>query len=129
MNLAISYYDLPNGEREVAELYACGLTKKEIAIARNRSIHTIGNQLKQIFIKTGTRKDTELAAWYFTTRYHLSLNIPDIARRFIALSLLALVGFSVMSEQSIVRAQRTARTQRTVKARTGKRTEKTYSLC
>jgi DNA-binding CsgD family transcriptional regulator len=103
MNLAFKYCDLPQVEREVTELYACGLTKKEIAILRGRSTHTIDNQLKNIFIKTGTRKDTELAAWYFCTRYNLSLNLPENVRKLIAFCLLALVGIGMYNEQKIIR--------------------------
>jgi DNA-binding CsgD family transcriptional regulator len=129
MNFSISYYDLPKVEQEITELYASGLTKKEIASIRNRSIHTIGNQIKNIFTKTGTRKDTELSAWYFCTRYNIALNLPEYARRFVAGCLLALVGLSVYNDFSIIRPARTIRAARTARATRNKRNDNTFYLC
>lgn len=126
MNLAFSYYDLPASEREVAELYSFGLTKKEISITRNRSIHTIGNQLKQIFAKTGTRKDSELAAWYFITRYHISIDIPAAVRQFIALCMLVLIAFSVCNDKTIIRPSRTVKTARSLRHRISRKTDYFY---
>jgi len=71
MNTTISYNDLPPAEREVADLYVIGKTKKEIAMKRGRSVFTIDNQIRRLFEKTDVHKDTEFASWYYITRYDL----------------------------------------------------------
>ena len=48
MNASITYTDLPQAEREVADLYAWGMAKKEIAKVRNPSVKTVENQIRRL---------------------------------------------------------------------------------
>ena len=109
MNSAITYNDLPKAEREVADLYAWGMTKKEIANARNKSVRTIENQIRVLFSKSGTRKDTEFASWYFCTRFSISFDLSPLKKGIISASLLLIIGFSLCFENSIVRTYRAPR--------------------
>lgn len=53
-------YDLSPAEASVAEGIAKGLSLSEIASNRNVTVTTVRNQLKQIFLKSGTHRQTEL---------------------------------------------------------------------
>lgn len=80
MNTAITYNDLPPVEREIADFYVGGLTMKEIAYKRDRSVNTVKNQIKKLFEKAGVRKDTEFAVWYFVTRFKITFELPQIKK-------------------------------------------------
>lgn len=115
MNLSVSFTDLPLIEREVAEMYALGLTKKEIANKRHRSLRTIENQLRVIFSKLSIRKDTELTAWYFCSRYKLTFKLSPLARQIIALSFFAIICLGIYNETSMLRASRSNSIARSIR--------------
>jgi len=55
-------FSLTTAEAKVASMVAAGLSPEEIASARQVSRETIRNQMKAIFGKTGTHRQSELAA-------------------------------------------------------------------
>ena len=109
MNLTLTYNDLPKVEREVADLYACGHTKKEIAMKRGRSLSTVNNQISRLFEKSNVRKDTEFTTWYFCTRFHISYDLLPIHRSFISIALLILITLSVLFETNPLYRARASR--------------------
>jgi DNA-binding CsgD family transcriptional regulator len=113
MNSGLSI--LSKTEQVYAELYAWGLTKKEIAQRLNRSEHTVRTQLQNVFLKAGVKKDTELSAWYFCSRFNISLDLSPLKRSLTAIVLLVLMLTSIESNQ--VFRIRTARSRTTTSAR------------
>jgi DNA-binding CsgD family transcriptional regulator len=119
MNTSITYNDLSKIEREIADMYISGYTKKEIAAYRDRSYFTINNQIDKLFKKTEVRKDTEFACWYFVTRFHISFDLSPLRRAVISIFLLTILTASTILESSPfyrVRSIR-ARTTRTEQVR------------
>jgi DNA-binding NarL/FixJ family response regulator len=57
------FAELSVSEREVVELVQRGLSNKEIASARGRSVATVKNQLASVFQKFGVTSRTRLIAW------------------------------------------------------------------
>jgi len=57
------FAQLSASEREVVELVQRGLSNKEIASARGRSVATVKNQLASVFQKFGVTSRTRLIAW------------------------------------------------------------------
>jgi DNA-binding NarL/FixJ family response regulator len=55
--------DLSAAEREVFDLVRRGLSNKEIAAERGRSVATVKNQLQSVFQKFGVSSRTRLIAW------------------------------------------------------------------
>lgn len=98
MNTLITYADLPPAEREVATLYVSGYTTKEIAAKRNRSIDTVHNQIRNLFRKTGVRKDTEFGVWYFCTRFKISFDMLPIQKVVVSCFLLFIISFQILFE-------------------------------
>ncbi len=101
--------NLTTREREITELIAWGATKKEIADKLFISEETVKNHLRNIFDKTGCGKSTELSAWYFCTRFHISFALSPIARKYTAVFLVTLFCFSeiVQSSDMFTRGRRT----------------------
>ena len=66
-------------EYQVAELIAWGASKKEVPSLLQKiygggkeiSVHTVENTLRNIFLKLGLSKSTELGAWWFCHRYSI----------------------------------------------------------
>jgi DNA-binding NarL/FixJ family response regulator len=57
------FAELSSAEREVFELVRRGLSNKEIAAERGRSVATVKNQLQAVFQKFGVSSRTRLIAW------------------------------------------------------------------
>jgi DNA-binding CsgD family transcriptional regulator len=123
MNTALTYYDLPTTEQQVADLYAWGMTAKEIANIRKKSIHTVKNQIRVLFFKTGTRKDTEFASWYFCSRFAISFDLSPLKKGIISACLLAIIGFNLCFEINMIRVTRSARVRVEQVARTQRKNE------
>ncbi len=111
MNLLIRYEDLPDAEREVADLYAYGLTKKEIANVRGRSVRTVENQIRKLFQKTEVRKDTEFTRWYFCTRFKITFDLSPVMKSAVSFCLLALMFHSIYNDNNYARYRMRTRTQ------------------
>jgi DNA-binding CsgD family transcriptional regulator len=53
-------YDLTPAEAQLAQQLAGGLDLREIAATSNRTMNTVRTQLKQVFRKTGARRQADL---------------------------------------------------------------------
>lgn len=60
--LVMRLFDLSRSEADLAVALCAGKTLEEAALERQRSIHTIRSQLKSIFCKTGTNRQTDLVS-------------------------------------------------------------------
>lgn len=70
--------ELSKRESQIAELIAWGASKKEVPSLLQKiyggkeiSVHTVENTLRNIFLKLGFSKSTELGAWWFCHRYSI----------------------------------------------------------
>lgn len=82
---------LTKRETEIAELFAWGATKKDVANRLFISERTVENHARNIFDKTGCTKINELSAWWFCTTFHISFDLSPLKQRIIALCFLALI--------------------------------------
>lgn len=82
---------LTKREAEIAELIAWGASKGEIAARCFISERTVENHCRSIFAKAGVTKATELSAWWFCTSFHLSFDLSPMARKAMAILMLALL--------------------------------------
>lgn len=71
---------LTKRESEIAELFAWGASKKEIANRLFISERTVENHTRNIYEKTGCSKVNELSAWWFCTTFHISFNLSPLKR-------------------------------------------------
>lgn len=55
-----SLYDLTPAEARIASMLAKGISPREISEELELSRHTVRNQLKSVFLKTGTSRQGEL---------------------------------------------------------------------
>lgn len=62
MDLVRRLFKLSNAEAELSIALCIGKTLDEVALERGTSIHTIKSQLKNIYLKTGTRRQPELVS-------------------------------------------------------------------
>ena len=88
MNLTAT---LTKRESQIAELIAWGLTKKEVAEKLFISPRTVENTARSIYEKTGVTKANELSAWYFCSRFKISLDMSPLRRGVVAVGLLLLL--------------------------------------
>ena len=99
---------LTKRESEIAELFAWGASKKDIANRLYISERTVENHARNIYVKIGCQKVNELSAWWFCTNFHISFDLSPLTRRAIATYLLVLVVFQMtFNSDTIIRAQRT----------------------
>ena len=78
-------------EREILGLLASGCSQKEIADQIQVSSFTVDVHIKNIKIKTGISKVTELVSLWYVRQYHISImDIPERLRRIIAAAMVAL---------------------------------------
>lgn len=82
---------LTKRESEIAELFAWGASKKEIANRLFISERTVENHTRNIYEKTGCSKVNELSAWWFCTNFHISFNLSPLKRAIITGVLLVLM--------------------------------------
>ena len=82
---------LTKREAEIAELFAWGASKKDIAERLFISERTVENHARNIYEKTGCSKVNELSAWWFCTKFHISFDLSPLKRKFIATTLVALL--------------------------------------
>lgn len=106
---------LTSRECEIAELYAWGAAKKEIASHLFISERTVENHVRNIYEKVGCQKANELSAWWFCTRFNISFTLSPLAGRIIAISLLVIFTYGEIRETSQItqpRNRERARTER-----------------
>ena len=114
MNLTAT---LTKRESQIAELIAWGLTKKEVATKLFISPRTVENTARSIYEKTGVTKANELSAWYFCSRFKISLDMSPLRRSVVAVGLLLLLipREIIPNNDEMVRVR-----TRTVQARAGR---------
>ena len=114
MNTAVK---LTKRESEIAELFAWGASKKDIANRLFISERTVENHARNIYGKTGCGKVNELSAWWFCTTFHISFDLSPLKRKIIAWCMIAILIPTIINHDNIVvraRSQsRTCRVQRT----------------
>jgi DNA-binding CsgD family transcriptional regulator len=71
---------LTRRESEVAELFAWGASKKEVAERLYISERTVENHARTIYDKTGCSKVNELSAWWFCTHFNISFDFSPLKR-------------------------------------------------
>lgn len=91
---------LSKREREIAELFAWGASKKEVANHLFISEHTVANHAQSIFEKTGCTKVNELSALWFCNTYNIPFSLSPLARRVIAIFILSTYLFGSMNNLS-----------------------------
>ncbi|MBO8473522.1 MAG: helix-turn-helix transcriptional regulator [Bacteroidetes bacterium] len=84
----MSAKSLTRRESEIAELFAWGASKKEVAERLFISERTVENHARKIYEKTGVSKVNELSAWWFCTKFHISFDLSPLKRKIIATMLL-----------------------------------------
>lgn len=115
---------LSNRETQVAELLAWGAAKKEVSDMLTISTRTVENITRNVYVKIGIQKATELCVWWFTTKCGVSMNLSPFKRKMGALMLLLIMTHTVFGQQGSDMARcRTVRTCRTVRAARGRRAE------
>lgn len=99
---------LTKRESEIAELIAWGLCKKEVASQLSISVRTVENHTRNIYEKTGCVKVNELSAWWFCTRFNISIQLSPRIRKASATALLSIfLCGSVLNISEFVRELRT----------------------
>lgn len=83
-------------EAEVVELIAFGLSQKEVAANLCISPATVDVTLKNAKLKLGVQKSSEISAWYFISRYKISVDLSPVKRAMISLSFLATISVSML---------------------------------
>ena len=81
---------LTKRENEIAELFAWGSSKKEVANRLSVSERTIENHARNIYVKIGCGKVNELSAWWFCTRFNISFDLSPLKKQIISLVLFLL---------------------------------------
>ena len=111
---------LTKRESEIAELFAWGASKKDIANRLFISERTVENHTRNIYEKTGCSKVNELSAWWFCTTFHISFDLSPFKRNAITVVMLLLMipqmidfdNVAVRTRTNTCRIVRTVRTRR-----------------
>jgi len=110
---------LTKRESEIAELFAWGAAKKEVADKLFISEHTVENHARNIYEKIGCNKVNELSAWWFCTHFNISFDLSPLKQRIIAFAMLFIITPQILSTNDnivrVFRARTATRTCRTVK--------------
>lgn len=112
--------ELTKRESEIAELFAWGASKKEVANRLFISERTVENHARNIYAKVGCQKINELCAWWFCTTFHISFDLSPLKREVIVgmfLTLLAPQVFALDHNDFCRRIRVENRTIRVVRAR------------
>jgi DNA-binding CsgD family transcriptional regulator len=80
--------NLTSRETEIAELFAWGASKREVADHLNVSERTVENHARNIYVKIGCGKVNELSAWWFCTRFNISFELSPLKRKIVSLCML-----------------------------------------
>lgn len=103
---------LSNREFQAVELTALGQSQKEAADWMELSTHTIDQLIRRAKTKLGIQKNTELSAWYFATKYHITIDYSPVKRRIVAVVMLAITLFSMLADDfDYMRASRLGKTK------------------
>ncbi len=111
MNTNVS---LSKREDEIAELFAWGATKKEVASRLFISERTVEAHTRNIYEKLGINKINELSAWFFCTHYNISTSLSPFKKAMvIVFAILVLSAHLASSEYARVNVRETAARVRT----------------
>lgn len=117
---------LTKRESEIAELFAWGASKKDIANRLFISERTVENHTRNIYEKIGCSKVNELSAWWFCKTFHISFDLSPLKRQ-----VLAVVFLFLMIPQAIdfdnVAVRTRINTCRIVRVRTRRKTENDFA--
>ena len=104
---------LTKRESEIAELFAWGASKKDIANRLFISERTVENHARNIYEKTGCEKVNELSAWWFCTTFHISFDLSPFKRKLLTWLMLAVMMPTIINNDNVVVRVRTARCRTT----------------
>lgn len=110
---------LTKRESEIAELFAWGASKKDIAKRLFISERTVENHTRNIYEKTGCSKVNELSAWWFCKTFHISFELSPFKRNAITMVMIMLMIPQIMDFDNMAIRTRTnsCRVVRVVRAR------------
>jgi DNA-binding CsgD family transcriptional regulator len=97
---------LTKREAEIAELLAWGAAKKEVADSLYISTRTVENTARNIYVKIGIQKATELCVWWFCTKHGVSWDLSPIKRTVCTIILLVFIQSNIMEAHKFERYYR-----------------------
>lgn len=108
---------LTKRESEIAELFAWGASKKDIAKRLFISERTVENHTRNIYEKTGCSKVNELSAWWFCKTFHISFELSPFKRNAITMVMIMLmipqiIDFDIMAIRTRTNSCRVVRVVR-----------------
>lgn len=114
--------ELTKRESEIAELFAWGAAKKDVANRLYISERTVENHTRNIYEKVGVTKVNELSAWWFCTKFKISFDLSPLKRGIVAMFFLSIISFmEVYAQDSTLYRPLKTRTQRVSRVRQGRR--------
>lgn len=120
---------LTKRESEIAELFAWGASKKDIANRLYISERTVENHARNIYDKTGCTKVNELSAWWFCTTFHISFDLSPLKQKVMAMFLLVLLIPQLWSNDNMIMARNArATTTRICRVRGRRKADGGFSL-
>lgn len=108
---------LTKRESEIAELFAWGASKKDIANRLYISERTVENHARNIYEKTGCSKVNELSAWWFCKTFNISFDLSPLKRKFIAIAFLALMIPQILDVDNVEIQRTRTRSYKTTRVR------------
>lgn len=117
---------LTKRESEIAELFAWGASKKDIANRLFISERTVENHTRNIYEKIGCSKVNELSAWWFCKTFHISFDLSPLKRQVLAVVFLFLMLPQAIDFDNVAVRTRT-NTCRIVRVRTRRKTENDFA--
>lgn len=122
----MNHAELTKRESEIAELFAWGASKKDIANRLYISERTVENHTRNIYDKTGCSKVNELSAWWFCTKFHISFDLSPLKRKAISMMLIALMIPQIMNyDNKMIRVRNN--TCRVVRVRARRKSENDFA--
>ena len=111
--------ELTKRESEIAELFAWGASKKDVANRLYISERTVENHARNIYAKIGCQKINELCAWWFCTTFHISFDLSPLKRNMVTVFLLLILTPQIIGwdNQDYCRMRARTHTTRAVRAR------------
>lgn len=117
---------LTKRESEIAELFAWGASKKDVANRLFISERTVENHARNIYEKTGCSKINELSAWWFCTTFHISFDLSPLKRKVLAIFLLGLMIPQIFTNDNAVMARTRTTNVRTCRTRGRRKSENDF---
>lgn len=122
----MNHAELTKRESEIAELFAWGASKKDIANRLYISERTVENHTRNIYDKTGCSKVNELSAWWFCTKFHISFDLSPLKCKTISMMLIALMIPQIMNyDNKMIRVRNN--TCRVVRVRARRKSENDFA--